>query len=57
MLSGLILLVFIGALIAYFYSRGRRKIGMPFAGKHWRTIIVGAVLIGVILYAASIGNH
>lgn len=56
-MTGVILLVFIGAVIAYFYSRGRRKIGMPFAGKHWKTIIVGVVVIGAVMYAASYGSH
>jgi hypothetical protein len=56
-MTGVILLIFIGALIAYFFSRGRRKIGMPFAGKHWKTIILAVVIIGVVMYAASYHAH
>jgi hypothetical protein len=56
-MTGVILLVFIGAIIAYFISRGRRKVGMPFAGKHWQTIILAVVIIGVVMYAASYGSH
>jgi predicted ABC-type sugar transport system permease subunit len=56
-MTGVILLVFIGALIAWVISRGRRKVGMSFAGKHWQTIIVAVVVIGAVMYAASINSH
>jgi hypothetical protein len=55
-MTGLILLFFLAALVAYFISRGRRKIGLPFAGKHWTTIIVVFVLVVVIAYAAQYGK-
>jgi hypothetical protein len=55
-MTGLILLFFIAALVAYFVSRGRRRIGLPFAGKHWKTIIVGFAVVVVILYAAQYGH-
>jgi hypothetical protein len=55
-MTGLILLFFLAALVAYFISRGRRRIGLPFAGKHWKTIIVAFVLVVVVIYAAQYGH-
>jgi hypothetical protein len=51
--SGLILLVFIGLLIAYFASKGRRRLGLPFRGQTWFVVIAAVVLIGLMLWASS----
>lgn len=51
--TGLILLVFIGLLIAYFTSRGRRRLGLPVTGRMWLAIIAGVVIIGLALWASS----
>jgi cbb3-type cytochrome oxidase subunit 3 len=56
-MTGVILLIFIGALVAYFFTRGRRKMGLSVNGKHWKTIILAVVLIGVVMYAASYPPH
>jgi hypothetical protein len=55
-MSGVILLVFIGIIAAYFFTRGRKKIGLPVSGKHWKTVIVGVVLVVIVMYAASSGH-
>jgi high-affinity Fe2+/Pb2+ permease len=51
--SGLILLVFIGLLIAFFFSRGRRRLGLSTKGQTWLIIIAAVVLIGLMLWASS----
>jgi cbb3-type cytochrome oxidase subunit 3 len=56
-MAGVILLVFIAVLIAFFLTRGRRKMGFGVTPKHWRTIIFAVMLICVILYAANYGGH
>jgi hypothetical protein len=48
-----ILLVFIGLLLAFFFSRFRRRLGLPVSGRMWSVIIVGVVLIGLFLWASS----
>jgi hypothetical protein len=53
MTAGLILLVFIGLLVAYFFSRGRRRLGLPVRGQTWFIIIAAVVLIGLALWASS----
>lgn len=53
MTAGLILLVFIGLLLAYFLSRGRRRLGMPTAGRTWLVILAAVVLLGLALWASS----
>ncbi len=52
--TGLILLVFIGLLIAYFTSRGRRRLGLPVTGRMWLIIIAAVVLAGLLAWASSL---
>jgi hypothetical protein len=53
MVDGLILLVFIGCLLAVATVRGRRRLGLASTTKTWGVIIVGAVLIGLTLWAGA----
>jgi hypothetical protein len=53
MAQGLILLVFIGLLVAFFTVRVRKRMGLGASSKLWVTIIVWAVLLGLVLWAAS----
>jgi hypothetical protein len=53
MYSGLILLVFIGFFVAWFWNRGRRKFGLPVQGKHWVAVIIVFVVLMVLVYGAS----
>jgi hypothetical protein len=55
MVTGLILLAFLGALIAFFTVKARRKMGVGSTGKTWITIITGAIIIGLLLWAS--GTH
>jgi drug/metabolite transporter (DMT)-like permease len=50
---GLVLLVLIGALVAWLVTRGRQKMKLPVSGKHWAWIIVAVVLVLAIAYGAS----
>ena len=53
MVTGLILLVFIGLLLAFFFSRFRRQLGLAAPGRMWVVIVVAVVLIGLFLWASS----
>jgi hypothetical protein len=55
MATGLILLAFLGALIAFFTIRIRRRMGVGSTGKTWLTIITGVIIAGLLLWAA--GTH
>jgi drug/metabolite transporter (DMT)-like permease len=51
--SGLILLVLIGVIVAWFATKGRQKMKLPVTGKHWGWIIVAVVVLLAIAYGAS----
>jgi drug/metabolite transporter (DMT)-like permease len=51
--TGLILLVVIGVLVAWVVTKGRRKMKLPVTGKHWAWIIVVVVVLLAIAYGAS----
>jgi hypothetical protein len=53
MVDGLILLVFLGSLIAFFVVRARRRMGIASTGKTWLMIITWAVLLGLALWASA----
>ena len=57
MYSGLILAVFIGVGVAWLWTRGRRKLGLPVNGKHWGAVIVVFVVLMVLAYGASHTKH
>ncbi len=57
MYSGLILLVFIGIGVAWLWTRGRRRLGLPVTGKHWGAVIIIFVVIMVLAYGASHTAH
>jgi len=54
--SGLILLVLIGAVVAYAYTRLRGKMKMNVSGKNWIAPIVIVVVIGLLLWASHSGG-
>ena len=56
MSSGLILLILIGAVIAYAWVRLRGKMKMPVSGKNWIAPIVIVVIVGVLLWASHNGH-
>jgi hypothetical protein len=53
MADGLILLVFLGILIAFFTVRVRRRMGIASSAKTWLIIITWAVILGLALWAAN----
>ena len=57
MYSGLILAVFIGIGVAWLWTRGRRRLGLPVNGKHWGAVIVVFVVLMVLAYGASHTKH
>lgn len=52
-MSGLILVVLIGVLVAYGYTRMRGKMKLSVSGKHW---VAPVVIIGVVLLLVW-GSH
>jgi drug/metabolite transporter (DMT)-like permease len=51
--SGIVLLVLIGVLVAWLLTRGRRRMKLPVTGRHWAWIIVVVVVVLAIAYGAS----
>ena len=56
MTSGLILLILIGALVAFGYTRLRGKMKLPVSGKNWIAPIVIVVIVGLLLWASHNGH-
>jgi hypothetical protein len=55
-MSGLILLVFIAVLVAYFWNRFRGRAGLTVSGRTWAGVIVVFVLLVLMLWASSKGH-
>ena len=55
MADGLILLALIGVIAAFVTVRVRRKMGIASNSKTWYMIIIGVILVGLTIWAAS--NH
>jgi multisubunit Na+/H+ antiporter MnhE subunit len=53
MADGLILLVFLGILVAFFTVRVRRRMGIASNSRTWLMIITWAVILGLALWAAN----
>lgn len=53
MTPGLILLVFLGVLCAFFVTKARRRMGLGVTSRIWTMIIVGFVLIGLTIWVAQ----
>ena len=51
MATGLILLAFLAALVAFFTIRVRRRLGMGSTGKTWVTIITAVIIVVLLLWA------
>ena len=58
MTSGFILLILIGILVAFAYTRLRGKMKLSVSGKNWIAPIVIVVVIALMLWASSHnGSH
>jgi len=55
-MTGLILLVFICAIIAYGWTRLRGKMKLSVSGKHWLGPIVIVGLVVLLLYSVHVGH-
>ena len=53
MTNGLILLAFLGALVAFGWIRFRRRLGMSVTGKMFVSVMVGFILLALVLWAAA----
>jgi hypothetical protein len=51
--TGLILLVFLGVLCAFFVHRTRRRVGLGFSRKVMTTVVVAFVLIVLVAWVAQ----
>jgi fumarate reductase subunit D len=56
MTSGFILLILIGILVAFGYTRLRGKMKLSIAGKNWIAPVVIVVVVVLMLWASS-GGH
>ena len=56
MTSGLILLILIGALVAWGYTRLRGKMKLSVSGKNWIAPIVIVVIVALMLWASHNGH-
>jgi hypothetical protein len=52
-MTGLILLVLIGAVVAWLWTRVRGKMKLGVSGKNWVGPIVIVVLVGLLLWATN----
>jgi len=55
-MDGLILLVLIGALVAFGWTRLRGKMKLGVSGKNWIAPIVIVLLVGLMMWAAHNGH-
>ena len=56
-MSGIVLLVLIGVVVAWLVTGGRKKMKLPTTGKHWIWIIIAVVVVLALLYGASHSPH
>jgi hypothetical protein len=55
-MTGLILLVFIAAIVAFGWTRLRGKMKLGVSGKHWLGPIVIVVLVVLMLWSVHAGH-
>ena len=55
-MNGLILLVFIGAIVAFGWTRLRGKMKLRVSGKNWLGPIVIVVVVGLLMWSAHTGH-
>ena len=57
MMTGVILAVFIGIGVAWLWTRGRRRMGLPVNGKTWVAVVVVFVVLMALAYGATHTAH
>ena len=55
--SGLILVVFIGLIVAWVATRGGKKMNLSVKGKHWVIIAIVVALGLILIYGATHTPH
>jgi hypothetical protein len=55
--SGIVLLVLIGVLVAWLVTGGRKRLRLPTTGKHWIWIVIVVVVALALLYGANTSPH
>lgn len=55
-MSGIILLVFIALIIAFFWNKLRGRAGLKVSGATWAGVIVVVVLLVLMMFASSHGR-
>ena len=56
-MSGIVLLVLIGVVVAWAVTGGRKKLRLPTTGKHWIWVIIIVFVALALLYGASTSPH
>jgi succinate dehydrogenase hydrophobic anchor subunit len=54
--SGVILLIFLAILVAYFWTRIRKRAGLGISSRTWMGVIAVFVVVVALLYGSS-GGH
>jgi hypothetical protein len=55
-MSGVILLFFLAILVAFFWTKVRKRAGLSISSKTWTGVIAGFVVVVALLYASSQGH-
>jgi hypothetical protein len=55
-MDGLVLLLIIGAIVAFGWTRLRGKMKLGVSGKHWIGPIVVVLLVGLLLWSSHNGH-
>jgi lipopolysaccharide export LptBFGC system permease protein LptF len=53
MTTGLILLAFLGLIVAFFVTRARRRLGLKVTGGTWAVIVAVFAIVVLALWASS----
>jgi succinate dehydrogenase hydrophobic anchor subunit len=54
--TGVILLLFLAVLVAFFWQKLRKRAGLGVSSKTWMGVISVFVLVVALLYASSVGH-
>jgi hypothetical protein len=55
-MSGVILLFFLAILVAFFWTKVRKRAGLSISSKTWTGVIAVFVIVVALLYASSQGH-
>lgn len=55
-MTGVILLLFLAVIVAFFWQKLRRRAGLGVSSRTWLGVISVFVLVVALLYASSVGH-